>query len=44
LSSAVRLTLEEKHHESPRLEALDLAALAPIEGPALVEGRLSKLW
>ena len=44
LSGAVRETLEEVHHPSAQLEATKLEALAPIEGPALVEGRLSKLW
>jgi DNA helicase-2/ATP-dependent DNA helicase PcrA len=44
LSDAVRQTLEEQLHTSPRIEAAKLTALAPIAGPALVEGRLSKLW
>ncbi|MGA2432656.1 MAG: 3'-5' exonuclease, partial [Acidimicrobiales bacterium] len=44
LSGAVREILEEVHHPSAQLEATKLEALAPIEGPALVEGRLSKLW
>jgi DNA helicase-2/ATP-dependent DNA helicase PcrA len=44
LSGPVRETLEEHRHHSFRHDAGDLADLAPIEGPALVEGRLSRLW
>jgi len=44
LSSAVRETLEEIRHEPARPELAPLSTLRPIEGPALVEGRLAKLW
>jgi hypothetical protein len=44
LSKAVRQTLEEQLHETPRASTMNLADLEPIPGPALVEGRLSKLW
>ncbi len=44
LTSRVRSTLDEVQHQSSTHVSADLAALAPIEGPALVEGRLSKLW
>jgi DNA helicase-2/ATP-dependent DNA helicase PcrA len=44
LTSTVRTTLEEQTLASPGYQGEKLAAVVPIEGPALVEGQLSKLW
>jgi DNA helicase-2/ATP-dependent DNA helicase PcrA len=44
LTNNVRSTLEEQNLLSPRPDSLSFEALAPIEAPALVQGRLSKLW
>jgi len=44
LSPAVRTAFEESTARSRKAVSGDLHDLAPLEGPELVEGRLSKLW